>query len=104
MPIIGFKNDRSLKNHLVWAVLPPRLMQKTDRNHVGEPSCEVCQSIDDTSHFEERETDKRFDKLKGLLDHSSNHIIYLFECKQCQYPFPYVGSTKTKFWYKINNY
>ena len=71
VPIIGFKNDRSLKNHLVWAVLPPRFMQKTDRNDVGEPSCEVCQSIDDTSHFEERVTDKRFDKLKGLLDCSS---------------------------------
>ena len=31
-------------------------------------------------------------------------FIYLFECKQCQYRFPYVGSTKTKFRYRINNY
>ena len=34
----------------------------------------------------------------------SNHVTYLFECKQCQYRFPYVGSTKTKFMYRINNY
>ena len=34
----------------------------------------------------------------------SNHEIYLSECKQCQYRFPYVCSTKTKFRYRINNY
>ena len=42
--------------------------------------------------------------MKGPLDCNSNHVIYLFECKQCQYRFPYVGSTKTKFRYRINNY
>ena len=31
-------------------------------------------------------------------------MIYLFECKQCQYSFPYVDSTKTKFRYRINDY
>ena len=35
VPIIGFKNDRSLKDHLVQAVLP-KLMQKADPNRVGE--------------------------------------------------------------------
>ena len=30
-------------------------------------------------------------------------FIYL-NCKQCQYRCPYVGSTKTKFRYRINNY
>ena len=42
--------------------------------------------------------------LKGPLDCNSNHVIYLFECKKCQYRFPCVGSTKTKFRYRINNY
>ena len=42
--------------------------------------------------------------MKGPLDCSSNHVIYLFECKQCQHHFPYVGSTTTKFRYRINNY
>ena len=35
---------------------------------------------------------------------NSNHVIYLFEFKQCQYHFPYVDSTKIKFRYRINNY
>ena len=28
----------------------------------------------------------------------------MFECKQCQYRFPYLGSTKAKIRYRINNY
>ena len=49
------------------------------------------------------ETDETFNILKRPLDCNSNHVIYLFESKQCQYRFPYAGSTKTKFRYRINN-
>ena len=42
--------------------------------------------------------------LKEPFDCNSNHVVDLFECKQCQYGFPYVGSTETKFRYRINNY
>ena len=66
--------------------------------------CEVCKSVNDTSHFNRRDTDETFSIPKGLLDYNSNHVIYLFECKQCQNRFPYVGSTETKFRYRINNY
>ena len=45
-----------------------------------------------------------FNILKVPLDCNYNHVIYLFEWKQCQYRFPFVGSTKTKFRYRINNY
>ena len=90
VPIIGFKNHRSLKDHLVWAVLP-----KVDA---------VCTSVNDTSHFKKRDTNETFNILQGPLDFNSNHVIYLFECKQCQYRFLYVGSTKTKLSYRINNY
>ena len=60
-------------------------------------SCEVCKSVNDTSHFKTRDTDETFNILKGSLDCNSNHVIYLFESKQCQYRLPYVGSTKSKF-------
>ena len=66
--------------------------------------CGVCKSVNDTSHFKRRDTDETFNILKGPLDCNSNHVIYLFECKQCQHHFPYVGSTRTKVRYKINNY
>ena len=31
-------------------------------------------------------------------------MIYLFECKKCQFKFPYVASTVTKFRFRFNNY
>ena len=107
VPIIGFKNDRSFKDHLVRAVLP-----KVDAEDRSKPSggggkkrpCEVGKSVNDTSHFKKRDTNETFNILKGPLDCNSNHVIYLFECKQCQYRFPYVGSTKTKFRYRMNSY
>ena len=67
-------------------------------------SCEVCKSVNITSHFKTRDTNETFNILKGPLGCNSNHVIYLFECKQCQYSFSYVGNTKTKFRYRINNY
>ena len=67
-------------------------------------SCEICKSVNITSHFKWRYTDKTFKILKGPFDCNSNHVIYLSECKQCQYRFPYIGSTKTKCRYRINNY
>ena len=85
VPIIGFKNDSSLKNHLVRAVLPnteaegrPKLCRW--KKH----SCEVSKSINSTSHFKWRDTDERFNILKRPLDYNSNHVIHLFECKQCK--------------------
>ena len=97
VPIIGFRNAKSLKDHLVRAVLP-----QLDREGRSKPceganrSCEVCESV--------KESEETFDILKGPLDCNSNNVIYLFECKQCQFKFPYVGSTVTKFQFRFNNY
>ena len=115
VPMIGFKNDRSIKGHLVLVVLP-----KVDAEGRSKPcvcvcgrgwgrgwkkrSCELCKSGNATPHFKRRDTDETFNILKGSLDCSSNHLICLFECKQCEHRFPYVRRTKTKFKYRINNY
>ena len=92
--IIGFNNDRSLKDHLVRAVLPKFYAEGRSKPCEGKKSSyEVCKSVNDTSHFKRRDTDEKFSILKGPLDCNFNHI-YLSECKQCQCRFPYVGSTK----------
>ena len=85
-------------------------MQKADPNRVWGAGgvekrfCEECKSVNDTSHFKRRDTDKTFNILKGPLECNSNYVIYLLECNQCQCRFPYVGRTKTKFRYRINNH
>ena len=111
MPIISSKNDKSLKDHLVQAVLPKHDVEGRSKPCGGggggeKRSCEVCKSVNGTSHFKTRDTNEMFNILKGPLDCNSNgiHVIYLFECKKCQYSFSYVGSNKTKFRYRINNY
>ena len=105
VPTNGFENDRSLIGHLARPVLPNIDAEGRSKPCGGKKrSSEVCKSVNDTSHFKRRDTDETFNILKGPLDCNSNHVIYLFECKQCQYSFPYVGSTKTKFRYRINNY
>ena len=96
--IISFKKNRSLKDHLDRAVLPKVDAEGRSKPCGGEKrSCEVCKSVNDTFYFKRRDTDETFNILKGPLDCNSDHVIYLFECKQCQYRFSYVGSAKTKF-------
>ena len=105
VPIIGFKNAKSLKDHLVRAVLPQLYRESRSKpfeeaNH----SCEVRESVKDTTKFKKAESKETFDILKGPLDCNSNNVIYLFECKKCQFKFPYVGSTVTKFRFRLDNY
>ena len=42
-------------------------------------SCDVCKSVNYTSHFKKKNNKETFDMLKGSLDCNSS-IIYLFEC------------------------
>ena len=67
-------------------------------------SCRVYDSVKDTTKFKKAELEETFDILKGPLDCNSNNVIYLFECKKCQFKFPNVGSTITKFRFRFNNY
>ena len=100
VPIIGFKYDKSLKDQLVRAVLPKLDAEGRFKPCGGKKrSCEVCKSVNDTFHFKRRDSNETLNLLKGPLDFNSNHVIYLFECKQHYYRFLYVGSTKTKFRY-----
>ena len=89
--IIGFKNDRSLEDHLVQAVLP-----KVDAEGRSKPCgkekrrCEVCISVNDTSHFKRRGKGEMVNLLKRPVDRNSNHAIYLFGRKQYQYYFSHL--------------
>ena len=67
-------------------------------------SCEVCESVKDTTQFKKPESEETFGILKGPLDCNSDNVTYLFECKKCQFKFPYVGSAVTKFPFRFTNY
>ena len=69
----------------------------------GNRSCEVSDSVKDTTKFKKADSDKTFDIFKVPLDFSNN-VIYLFECKKCQFKFTYVRTMVTKFWFRFNNH
>ena len=71
--------------HLVQAVLPEVEAEVRFKLCVcvrgwrGEkPSCKVYNSVNDTSHFKRRDTDEKYNILKGQFDCNSNHVIYSF--------------------------
>ena len=37
------------------------------------------------------------------MDSNSNNVLYLFECRKCQFKLFYVGGTITKFRFRFNN-
>ena len=93
MLIIGFKKWQESQNNLVWSALPQVNAEGRFKLSRGKKrSCGVYKSVNET-----------FDIRKGPLNYNSDHVIYLFKCKQCQCCFPYVAITKTKFRYRINN-
>ena len=67
VPITGFKNVESLKDHLVRAVLP-----QLDREGRSKPceeanrSCEVYDSVKDTTKFKKQNQKKLLTFLKAL--------------------------------------
>ena len=61
VPIIGFKNDRSLQDHFILAVLPKVDAEGGSKSCRGKKrSCEVCKSVNDASYFKRKDTDETF--------------------------------------------
>ena len=99
VPIVGFRNGNSLRDHLVRASFPfPNYFLGSEP--CGKRNCNVCQFIASTDTFSSITTDEPFKINKGPLNCSSKS--YLLECKKCKNP--YVGKAQTKFRMWFNNY
>ena len=102
IPRIGFKNGKSLKNHLVRSVLPKIDVAGNSVPCGGKRSlCELCKLMKKTLTFKKRNSDEIYHILKPLNCNSKNSV-YLIECNQCWKQ--YTSSFKTKFRYRANNY
>ena len=90
VPVVGFRNGKSLKDYLVRATLPKA--NETGRcEPCGKKTCLVCNSI------------CNFKIQSDPLNCNSEKVLYLLKCKVCG-EAPYVGKAKTKFRYRFNNY
>ena len=64
--------------------------------------CQICPFIEETKTFQNKDKSETFDIRKGILNCSTDMIVYLIECKSCSEQ--YVSSTITTFRSRFNNY
>ena len=100
--VIGFLNDKSLKDFLVRATLP-KLNESGRCELWGEKTCLVCDPISATTTFTTEACQETFRIQGGPLTCDSENVLYLLKCKICG-EVPYVGKAETKFCYRLNNY
>ena len=99
-PMIGWRKSKSPKNHLVSAKV--KCEPSSDKKSAPCCRCQICPFIEETKNFQNKDKSETFDIRKGILNCSSNLVIYLIECKSCSKQ--YVGSTITQFLRHFNNY
>ena len=102
VPVVGFRNGKSLKDYLVRAKLP-KLDESGRCEPCGKKTCLVCDSISTTTTFTTEACQETFKIQKDPLNCDSKKVLYLFKYKVCG-GAPYVGKAKTKFLYRSNNY
>ena len=83
VPIVGFCNGKSLKDHLGRASLPI-LNQTLGNESCGKRNCQVCKFIVNADKFSPIATDETFKINKGPLNCNSKKDIYLSESKKCK--------------------
>ena len=102
VPLIGFKNNKNLKAHLVRSQL-----QDLDELGRSKPCggkrlpCHLCKNIKDICTFKSKHLDE-IHKTNKNYNCNSQMAFYLIECKICGEQ--YTGSAKTKFSSRANNY
>ena len=101
VPIVAFRNRKSLKDHLVRASLPI-LNQTLASEPCAKRNCQVCQFIVNKDIFSPITTDETFKINKVPLNCNSKKVVYLSERKKCKNP--YVGKTQKRNCMRLNNY
>ena len=102
VPVVAFRNGKSLKDYLVGAVLP-RTSETGRCEPWGKKTCLVCNSIRTITTFTTEACGETFKIQSGTLNCNSEKALYLLKCKVCG-EAPYVGKVKTKFRYRFNSY
>lgn len=101
IPMVSFRWAKTLQNTLVRSKLPGN--NKTGScKECGKSNCHVCNFLLNLSEFSNSEGSKQFSIRKGDFNCNSSFVIYRLLCKSCGKQ--YVGSTKTTFRLRFNNY
>ena len=66
------------------------------------PPCQICNMIEESTTFTDKDESRIFDIRKGPLDCNTENVVYLIQCRVCKKQ--YCGSTVTKCRTRLNNY
>ena len=97
VPLIGFKNNKSLRDHLVRSQLPD--IEETGKSEPRGRKRPPCRK--NTCTFKSKYFNEVY-KINNDYNCNSKMAVYLIECRVCGEQ--YTGSTKTKFRSRANNY
>ena len=101
IPLVSFRRAKTLQDILVRSKLPN--VHKTGScKGCGKSNCQVCDFLLNSSDFSNSEGNRNFSIRKGDFTCNSKFVIYRLICKTCNQQ--YVGSTKTAFRLRFNNY
>ena len=80
-PLIGFKNNKSLKAHLVRSQLPELdEVGKSKSRREKRPPCHLCENIRDTCTFKSKHLDE-IHKINKNYNCNSKMAVSLSDCK-----------------------
>ena len=80
VPIVGFRNGKSLKDCLVRAALP-KMDNAGESEPCGKSTCQVCDHIITTNIFTTKACWEVFKIQSGPLNYNSQKVFYLLRCK-----------------------
>ena len=99
--VVGFRNRKSLKDHLVRVELPN--VEITGRSESCEKGKVRFASFCAIQTLSAKACGETFKIQSGILNCNSQKVVYLLKCRICG-EAPYVGKAKTKFRARFNNY
>ena len=84
MPVVGFRNGKSLKDYLVRAKLS-KLEESGKCEPCGKKSCLVCDSISTSTTFTTEACQETFKIQKGPLNCDSEKVLYLLKMQSLRW-------------------
>ena len=100
-PLIGFKNDKSLKDHWVRSQLLYIEEKGRPKPCEGKRPYHLCKSMKETRILRSKHFDELY-QINNYYNCNSKMTAYWIECRVCGEQ--YTGGAKTKFRSRPNNY
>ena len=102
VPLISFRRCKTLKDMLVRSKICNKPSISGFCKPCGKCNCQICHFLKESNSFSNMDGSRTFYLRVNNLNCNSNLVVYKLDCKTCGKQ--YIGSTKTQFRLRFNNY